>query len=147
MIFSEAKMGRIFVIRLQDGEIIHEQVEKFARDHSIYRAALIILGGADHGSRIVVGPQSDRNMPIVPMEILLEHAHEVTGTGTLFPDEGGRPVLHMHIACGRNGNTITGCIRHGVKTWHVLEIILFELTGNTAVRVHYPEAGYKFLEP
>jgi len=31
MKYSEAKQGHIFVIRLEDGDIIHEAVENFAR--------------------------------------------------------------------------------------------------------------------
>lgn len=30
MKYSEAKQGRIFVIRLEDGDVIHEEIEKFA---------------------------------------------------------------------------------------------------------------------
>ncbi|MDY6863052.1 MAG: DUF296 domain-containing protein, partial [Thermodesulfobacteriota bacterium] len=29
MKYSQAKPGRIFVIRLEDGDIIHEEIEKF----------------------------------------------------------------------------------------------------------------------
>ncbi|HEC32525.1 MAG TPA: DUF296 domain-containing protein, partial [Deltaproteobacteria bacterium] len=29
MKYAEAKLGRVFVIRLEDGEIVHEVVEKF----------------------------------------------------------------------------------------------------------------------
>ena len=147
MKFSQATMGRIFVIRLEDGEILHEEIQKFARAHSIVSAALLILGGADDGSRVVVGPEQDRSYPISAMEEILEHAHEVTGTGTLFPDEQGEPVLHMHIACGRNDRTITGCARLGVKTWHILEVILFELLDSKAIRILDKETGFKFLVP
>lgn len=42
-------------------------------------------------------------MPIEPMELMLDEAHEITGTGTIFADKDNRPVLHMHIACGREG--------------------------------------------
>lgn len=35
MKYSEAKQGRTFVIRLEDGDIIHEEIEQFAKDHSI----------------------------------------------------------------------------------------------------------------
>jgi len=31
MKYSEAKLGRVFVLRLEDGEIIHQIVEKFAQ--------------------------------------------------------------------------------------------------------------------
>ena len=42
MLYSEAKQGRTFIIRLEDGEIVHETLEKFAIDNNITAAALII---------------------------------------------------------------------------------------------------------
>ena len=81
------------------------------------------------------------------MTFELDDAHEITGTGTLFPDDKGNPILHMHIACGREENTITGCIRNGVKVWQVMEIILTELLENTATRQYDPNTGFKLLQP
>ncbi len=147
MKYSQAKQGRIFIIRLEDGDIIHEEIEKFAREKSIKAGALIILGGADQGSKLVVGPEHGRKKPIVPMEHILDNVNEIAGTGTIFPDEKGNPILHMHIACGRKTSTITGCVRRGVKAWHVLEVILFELTDTTAVRVLDPVTGFELLRP
>ncbi len=147
MKYSQAKQGRIFVIRLEDGDIIHQEIEKFAREKSIKAGALIILGGADPGSKLVVGPEHGRKEPIVPMEHILDNVNEITGTGTIFPDEKGKPILHMHIACGRETSTITGCVRRGVKAWHVLEVILFELIDTTAVRVLDPVTGFELLRP
>jgi len=42
----------MFIIRLEDGEILHEKVEEFARTHAIAAAAVIALGGIDEGSNI-----------------------------------------------------------------------------------------------
>lgn len=147
MQYSQAKQGRIFVLRLEDGDIVHETIEAFAREKQIQAAALIIVGGADAGSRLVVGPEEGRSETIVPIHHLLEQVHEVAGTGTLFPDEQGNPLLHMHMACGWRTNTITGCIREGVKVWHIMEVILFELAESTAKRVVQPPLGWKFLQP
>lgn len=147
MKYSEAKPGRIFVIRLEDGEIVHEVIEKFARDRQIRAAALIVLGGADRGSKIVVGPEDGRTQPIVPMQHILDDVHEVSGAGTLFPDDEGHPVLHMHMACGRRSDTITGCIRAGLRVWHVMEVVLFELTDTTGRRLPDPQTGFKLLIP
>lgn len=147
MKYSEAKKGRTFVIRLEDGNVIHEEIERFASEQSIRAAALIILGGADKGSKLVIGPEQGRTKPVLPMEHVLDDVHEITGTGTLFPDDEGNPVLHMHIACGRKASTITGCIRRGVKVWHIVEIILFELIDTTGIRVLEPETGFKLLKP
>lgn len=137
----------MFVIRLEDGDVIHEELERFAREKSITAASLIIVGGADDGSRLIVGPREGRAETIEPMEYVLSGVHEITGTGTIFPDETGTPVLHMHTACGREGATVTGCVRAGVRTWHILEIVLFELTGSTASRLPDAETGFKLLEP
>lgn len=147
MKYSEARQGRIFVIRLEDGEIVHERLEQFVREHSIERAQLIIIGGADKGSKLVVGPEESRALPVMPMTHELYDAHEVTGSGTIFPDDTGSPVLHLHMACGREENTVTGCIRNGVRVWHVMEVVLTELLESTATRQPDPLTGFKLLVP
>jgi predicted DNA-binding protein with PD1-like motif len=147
MKYSEARQGRIFVIRLEDGEIVHQAIEQFARDHSIKAAVMTIVGGVDTGSKLVVGPTEGRSKPIVPMEHVLDNVHEITGVGTLFPDEQGNPMLHMHTAAGRKTSTVTGCVRTGIKTWHILEVVLIELLDTKASRVFDAETGLKLLTP
>jgi len=147
MLYSEAKQGRTFIIRLEDGEIVHTALETFATEKGINAASIIILGGADRHSKLVVGPMESRSQPVIAMEHELYDAHEVTGTGTIFPDDTGTPVLHMHMACGREENTVTGCIRQGVKVWQVMEVILFELTDTTASRQPDRNTGFKLLQP
>jgi predicted DNA-binding protein with PD1-like motif len=147
MKYAEAKQGRVFILRLEDGEVAHETIEMFAQNHGIQAAALIVIGGADDGSTLVVGPEQGRAQPVVPMEHVLDGVHEIAGTGTLFPDEQGKPMLHMHMACGRMNSTTTGCVRKGVKTWHIMEVIIFELTGTQSVRSLQPETGFHLLEP
>jgi predicted DNA-binding protein with PD1-like motif len=147
MRYSEAKQDRVFVIRLEDGDILHESIEQFARSKGITSGALIALGGADKDSALIVGPEQARARPVNPMKLSLDNVHEISGTGTLFPDEKGTPKLHMHAACGRKHNTVTGCVREGVKTWHIIEVILFELTGSDAKRVFNKETGFTLLEP
>jgi predicted DNA-binding protein with PD1-like motif len=147
MKYSEAKQGRTFVIRLEDGDIIHEALEEFARMHAIAAAALIALGAVDEGSTLVVGPDQGRSATITPMEHVLSEVHEISGVGTIFPDKDNNPVLHMHIACGREESTVTGCVRRGVKVWHLLELILFELLDSSASRIFDEQTGFELLEP
>ena len=146
MKYCQARQGRIFIVRLEDGDIVHESLEAFAREQSIQSAALIIIGGADKGSRLVVGPEEGRSEQIVPMAHILENVYEVAGTGTIFPDTKGNPVLHMHMACGRKDDTVTGCLRNGVVVWHVMEVILFELVDNTARRAYDAVTGFDLLQ-
>ncbi len=83
------------------------------------------VGGADKGSRLITGPEHSRDeFPVRPMQHILEDASEIAGTGTIFPDEDGHPMLHMHMACGRKDRTVTDCIRNGVKVWHIMEIVI-----------------------
>jgi predicted DNA-binding protein with PD1-like motif len=147
MLYSEAKRARSFVLRLEDGEILHTEIENFCRKMKISSAFLLVVGGADRGSRLIVGPRKGRETPILPVATELEEIHEITGTGTVFPNEEGAPVLHMHISCGRGKNTITGCVREGVRVWHVMEVVICELTGTTAMRKHDPATGFELLRP
>lgn len=147
MKYSEADSGRVFVIRLEDGEVLRDAIESFAREMHVQSAALVVLGGADQDSRLVVGPKKGRSKPIQSMHWILDGVHEIAGTGTIFPNQHGDPVLHMHIACGRNGSTVTGCVREGVKVWHVMEVILFELIQSTAIREIDPATGFELLQP
>jgi predicted DNA-binding protein with PD1-like motif len=147
MKYSQANQGRVFVVRLEDGEVLHEKIEEFASAMGIKAAALLAIGGVDRGSTLVVGPENGRALPVQPMELILGGVHEIAGTGTIFPDDSGKPVLHMHIACGRRDSTITGCVRRGVKVWRVVELVLLELDCPSAKRVFDAAAGFSMLEP
>jgi predicted DNA-binding protein with PD1-like motif len=146
MKYSSAALGRVLVVRLEDGDIVHECIEEAARAEGIARAVVILLGGADGGSRVVVGPEDGRAQPVVPMERVLHDVHEMAGAGTIFPDERGRPVLHLHAAFGRDDRVTAGCIRTGVKTWVVAEAVVIELTGSDATRRVDQATGFELLD-
>ena len=146
MKYAQAQLGRIYVIRLEDGDILHAAIEAFAREVGLSAAAVVAVGGADAGSRLVVGPRAGRSQPIQPMELLLTNVHEIAGAGTLFPDETGQPVLHLHLAAGRAGTAVAGCVRSGVKVWQIMEVIVFELLGTTAARRPDPATGLRLLQ-
>lgn len=145
MRYTSAQMGRVLVMRLDDGDVVHECIEEVARREGVSRAAVLLVGGADEGSTLVVGPAAGRADSIAPMEHVLDAAHELAGVGTIFPDERGEPVLHLHAACGREDHTHTGCVRLGVRTWLVLEAIVMEIVGSSAVRRPDPGSGFDLL--
>lgn len=147
MEYSEAKQGRTFVLRLHDGEVLHEQIEALARKEKVLRGFCVVVGGAKQGSRLVVGPRDGSAVPVDPMKSTLERVHEVAGVGTIFPAPDGKPALHMHMACGRDLSTVTGCVREGVVTWQILEVIVQELTDSPAVRKKDATLGFALLAP
>jgi predicted DNA-binding protein with PD1-like motif len=146
MKYASATLGRALIVRLEDGDVVHECIEEAARAEGIARASVILLGGADGGSRLVVGPEDGRADPIAPMERALYDVHEMVGAGTLFPDEAGRPVLHLHAAFGRDDQVTAGCIRAGVTTWVIGEAVLIELVGSAAVRRVDSATGFELLD-
>lgn len=170
MNWSEGTLGRLFVLRLEEGEEFNDTVEAFARERGLTRGLVFLLGGADADSRLVVGPaippeEPASSMPasgspsaglyppaplsasaIVPLLHTLAAPHEVLALGTLFPDADGRPSLHLHAAAGREGDATVGCTRAGTVTWLVAEVVILEILGTTAARRADPATGFELLQ-
>jgi predicted DNA-binding protein with PD1-like motif len=125
---TEGRLGRIFVLRLHDGDRLPDVIESFAAERNVSTALCFFLGGAKEESRVVVGPKEGYVFPPVPMVTLLKGVHEACGLGTIFVE------------------TVTGCVRLGVDVWQIGEVILFELTGVSARRAKNAETGFELLE-
>jgi len=146
MQFTEAKIGRVFVLRLHDGDHLPDVLESFAAQQKVTSAFCFLVGGAKEDSHVVVGPNKGEIAAPEAMITLLRGVHEICGIGTIFVDEKGKPRLHMHASFGRNDNTITGCVRMGVDVWRIGEVILLELIGANALRLRDKATGFEFLE-
>ena len=144
--YTEANLGRIFILRLQHNETLHEVIEKFATQKQVKSALCFFLGGAQDQSKLVVGPKDGDAMPPQPMMTLLRGVHEACGVGTIFTDDKGKPKLHMHASFGRKDNSVTGCVRLGVDVWQIGEVVILELTGSSAKRTKNKQTGFEFLE-
>lgn len=146
MDYTQANLGRVFILRLHDGEILHEVIEAFAAEKTISSALCFFLGGAEDKSKLVVGPKDGNVLPVEPMTTLLNGVHEGYGVGTVFTDKEGKPKLHMHASFGRNDTAVTGCIRLGVEVWHIGEVVIIELTNSSARRLKEKATGFELLE-
>lgn len=141
---AEGKLGRVFIIRLEDGDTVPDCIEKFALDKGVTIGHVILVGGIGSG-QVVTGPRNSDEMPPDPMLLPVDGAHEVLASGILVPDEEGKPVLHIHGSLGRSEKTLTGCLRPGVTTWLVGEVILYEILGVDAKRVMDERSGFALL--
>lgn len=146
MQYQQGTIGRIFILRLEAGDRLPETIESFAQEHNIHSATVLYLGGAADGSRLVVGPEPNRGETIVPMVHILQGIQEVMGVGTLFPNESGDPILHLHAASGREGGATVGCTRAGVEVWLVGEVVILEIAGVAAQRKKTPAGHLELLE-
>ena len=140
---SEGKVGRVFVVRLEDGDRLPDAIETLAVEKDIRAASIILLGGIGCGT-IVVGPETPE-VPPKPMTESFQDVHEIVAVGTIFANADGKPILHLHGALGRDGRTITGCTRTGVEVWLIAEAIITEIIDTTAHRTF--SAGLELLEP
>ncbi len=142
---NEGKTGRVFVIRLEDGDIVPDCIEKFAAQKKVKAAYAMLIGGIESG-QVVSGPRTTAGRPPDPLYLPVDGVHEVAAVGLLAPDGKGKPVLHIHGALGRAGSTLTGCLRPGVKTWLIGEVVLIEILGVNVARLIDKESGFELLE-
>jgi predicted DNA-binding protein with PD1-like motif len=141
---AEGKIGRVFMMRLDDGDLLPVCIEKFAQKKGVKNGFVLLIGGIGSG-QIVVGPRKADEMPPDPMLLPIDGAHEVAAIGMLAPGDDGKATLHMHGALGRAGQTKTGCLRPGVTTWLVGEAVLYEIIGVDAKRVKDKKSGFSLL--
>jgi predicted DNA-binding protein with PD1-like motif len=140
----QADLGRVFILRLEDGDRIPDAIQEFAAQNGVERALVAMLGGASNG-KVVSGPRDGNERPVSPMMEAFSAVHEAKALGTIFPDASGTPKLHMHASLGRAGNTITGCTRTGLTVWQIGEVVLLELLCE-ARRSIDPETGFELLD-
>lgn len=141
---AEGKLGRIFVLRLEDGDLIPDCIEKFAGEKGLQGALCAFVGGIGQGT-LVVGPEDGDASPIVPMLERFAGVHEAAAVGTIFPDEQGNPRLHMHAALGRAGQTRTACVRTGIDVWKIGEVVILEILDPGMVRRLDETTGFQVL--
>jgi len=145
MKYSEGSIGRIFILRLEENDIIPGCIEIFAREKCISSGIVLITGGVNNGN-IVVGPEDTSAERPVKMLRKISEAHELTASGIIAPDLSGNPVLHIHGSMGRAGNTITGCLREGVSVWLVCEAVIIEISDADTRRVYDEASGFTLLD-
>lgn len=139
--------GRAFALRLEEGEVLHEAIEAFCRMNGILRASVSLTGAVGPGSVMVSGPKVPIGDRIEPLTITLDEPCELTGAGTVFPDESGNPIAHLHGSVGRKGFVATGDLRPRMTVWLVMEVVIIELVGEGPVRVESdPRLDGKLME-
>jgi len=142
MKYSKGEIGRIFVLKFEDDDIILKEIDKFARKERIKAAAFVFLGALKKGD-IVTGPKKPV-IPPVPNWTKFKDGWEAMGTGTIFTNKKG-PQIHIHTAMGKKDKVITGCVRKDSKVFLVIEALVFELKGVNATKDIDPKTGLNLL--
>jgi hypothetical protein len=131
MQYTEGQIGRVFVVRIDDGEDMLLALRQFILDRNIQAGSIHFLGALMNG-RMVTGPE-EPVIPPVPHFVMFEGGWEIFGVGTIYPGEGG-PHIHYHASVGRSGHALTGCLREKAITYLIVEAVIMEFTGLSARR-------------
>jgi predicted DNA-binding protein with PD1-like motif len=151
MQYTEGQLGRVFVVRIDDGEDMLVSLRQFVLDKDIQAGSITFLGALMNG-RMVTGPE-EPVIPPVPHFVMFEGGWEVFGIGTIYPGEDG-PHIHYHASVGRSGHALTGCLREKATTYLIIEAVIMEFTGLKARRefdqktqLHLPLLGDREVTP
>ena len=94
---AEGKMGRIFLLRLDDGDLLPASIEQFAKEKNIKNGFVLLVGGIGSG-QVVVGPRISEQMP--PDAMLLTDRRCARSGGNWRAGSGFRQQCHHAYACG-----------------------------------------------
>src|SRR5210317_42982 len=119
MNYQAGKAGRVFYVRLDHGEDLHEGIKELVAREDIRCAWFHIFGGLRRAG-VVTGPK-EPVMPPEPVWQEVDTAREVIGTGSVFWAEG-EPQIHLHAAMGHHGDTLTACVRKDSKVYLIIEL-------------------------
>jgi predicted DNA-binding protein with PD1-like motif len=136
MQYAEGRVGRVFMMRIDDGEDLLDELTHFLDEKSIQHGVIHFLGALREG-RLVTGPMAPV-IPPVPNTEGIEGGWEILGIATVYPSEGG-PSLHLHASAGHMQEVLTGCLRERAKTYLVVEAIIMEISGIAGMRTPDPE--------
>jgi len=139
MHYSEGQVGRIFVLRIDDGEDLLQSIERFVNEKNVQSGMMLFLGALKDG-RAVMGPEQ-AVIPPVPHFEHYESAWEVFGMATVYPSSSG-PKIHMHTSMGRGREGLVGCIRDKARVYLVIEAVLFEISGLNVRRELDQDMGF-----
>jgi hypothetical protein len=143
MKYTQGKIGRVFVLKFEDKDILLDKLSGFIKKEGIKAATMVFIGALKEGD-LVTGPKK----PVIPPEpnkIVFKDGWEVMGMGTIFTNSKG-PQIHIHASMGKKNKTFTGCVRGKSKVFLVIEAILFELKGLEATKSIDPKTGLNLLK-
>ena len=125
MRYARARMGRIFVARVDHGEDLIGGMQSILSREGVSHAVMLFLGALSEG-KVITGPE-EPVIPPSPHAVMFGGGWEVVGVATVYPGEEG-PAIHLHGSVGRGDRSLTGCLRDRAETYLVVEVVIFELT-------------------
>ena len=132
MQYSEGQVGRVFSVRIDDGEDFIREIERFVAAMNI-QSGMVHFLGAVRNATLVTGPK-EAVIPPAPRAEEIFGGWELLGFATIYPGVEG-PSLHIHTAAGKGIRSLTGCLREKAEVYLVIEAIVTEFVGISGRRL------------
>ena len=142
MKYTKGTIGRVFLLKFEDDDVLIDQLSSFARKERIKAATMIFIGALKQGD-LVTGPKKPV-IPPQPNKMIFKDGWEVMGLGTIFTNSHG-PQVHIHASLGKRNKVLTGCLRGKSKVFLVIEAVVLELVGLKANKNIDPITGLNLL--
>ena len=142
MQYTNGSIGRIFVVKFENNDILLDALGRFARRERLKAAVMIFIGALREGL-LVTGPKK----PVIPPDankVNFKDGWETFGIGTIFTNSKG-PQIHIHGSMGKKKDVLTGCVRGKSRVFLVVEAVVFELKGVKATKDIDPKTGLNLL--
>ena len=142
MKYTKGTIGRIFLAKFEDDDILISNLSDLVRKEKIKAATIIFIGALKKGD-LVTGPK----FPVIPPQpnkMVFKDGWEVMGIGTIFTNSKG-PQIHIHASMGKKNKVLTGCVRGNSKVFLVIEAIVLELKGVQASKDIDTKSGLNLL--
>ena len=143
MKYTKGNIGRVFVLKFADGDILLKELSTFVKKEKLKAATIIFIGALRKGD-LVTGPKKPV-IPPLPNKVFFKNAWEALGIGTIFTTAKG-PQIHIHSAMGKKLKTLTGCIRGDSEVFLVVEAVVFELKDVKATKGFDKNTGLNLLK-
>ena len=134
---TEGKIGRIFILRLEDGDTIPDCIENFALNNDIRNGYVNFTAGFKSGSI-----QTHPDQP----EAAIQEPHAGAAQGLISRNTEDRPVLQIHSICSRDDHTISGYLHTGADINITGEVIIYEILDAACSRVTDEATGLQLLQ-
>jgi len=142
MKYTKGSVGRVFLLKFEDGDILIDSLSLFVKQERIKAATIFFIGALKKGN-LVTGPKKPV-IPPQPNKVSFKDGWEVMGIGTIFVNSKG-PQIHIHTSMGKKNWVLTGCLRGKSSVFLVIEAVVLELRGIRASKDIDPKTGLNLL--
>lgn len=142
MQYTQGTIGRVFLLKFENNDVVIDRLSDFVRKEKIRAATMIFIGALRKGE-LVTGPKKPV-IPPTPNKKSFKDGWEVMGLGTIFTNALG-PQIHIHTSMGKKDKVLTGCLRGKSKVFLVIEAVVLELKGVKAGKAIDPKTGLNLL--